>query len=1212
MSRPLTCPNCDATIAASDQGVLQRIEFPDAHVQSLCLLVRGLGAMACPKCRETFKSPANQLVLARHAAVLGLHPETDPGLAQAMVDAAQSQVGQLPLHVANDQKSFRRAVIGQLMEPAIRSLNEFVIGDSSLDWVRQNLDVLQPPLFQTIFLLRAANLQAYLSPVSDDAIPRAHFVPEELAPDAARHVVRRREAKGRQARTCGALIAKLLVHLGSETIRLSSLAPIRDDGPARIPADILDEEILPAVAECLGQAIERIDQGQKDWIVAHYALEGALALLCAAHERENPRLAQWTQWCLLYDAQRRLDGNEDVLLLEPEALRKTLARPVFWQVYRTLLRSWSRVAEGEAQAPVGDDGTPAPRVKRLEALIAAAGRAYPDEVLEQTPALWESAADTPLPAAELEARLEAVVVDAMREGIDPIRLDTAMAAGSEAHPDAVVEMIARTLRRHEPAQEIVTAVLRSAIEHLDALGHHDAAAPLAEIAHACVHDIAADHPQAMAAGHLLNEIGNWQRLQGERRLAVASYERALELLGRDEQSKDFRTGRRNLAIVLRELHQYVPAQRIFASLRPHATSAELRGLVTSEALCLVETGQLDEALALMLAHMSNVEGATTRENGVVDFCTAFAFLRAETGGDLQRAAQDMALIRDEAARRQYYAARLVANHIELQRLLRDGSALDGSEQALKDQLGLFARLAGPTMDGLTLATLRTLDRALCRAGQAQAAEALVRKHLALLDPECCPRVWLLALLAARHALARGARVEALADIDHALALFQGGIAVAAATGDVQHFLAPEATELKELVSLALAADSGDASADARRRRYAADATASPVLTTILRAASGLGSPLADVEAEDQRLAALLGRSVAALVQVADTTQGLALLCTTVDSRGRLATATHRLRDSMDDVRRIVRSLPLRLLRTDPDATTLGLDAMAGWTTLAADLRRAFEGLPADRPALVVPGLLQELTVSLALAGTQALCFAPSVAAAVALAERADRRAGGTPAAMFGFATWFDRERADESAALAGVADAVRRLADQHGLTASTVVGREATKQALLDGLAASDLAWIACHGRVRHEAAAIELIVAADGRLASADALASGALLTGEHIVGRADLVGLARMPRLVVSSACDSGVSVTNVGGERVGLERALLQAGTAAFVAPMWPVPSVAIQRVVQALVERILEAPATPVATHLRRVRNRCIEMGISPLAADALALFGDPRA
>lgn len=103
---------------------------------------------------------------------------------------------------------------------------------------------------------------------------------------------------------------------------------------------------------------------------------------------------------------------------------------------------------------------------------------------------------------------------------------------------------------------------------------------------------------------------------------------------------------------------------------------------------------------------------------------------------------------------------------------------------------------------------------------------------------------------------------------------------------------------------------------------------------------------------------------------------------------------------------------------------------------------------------------------------------------------------------------------------------------------TALVGTQATLQALREHAPQADLIHLACHARFR-----------SDNPMFSALHLHDAALS-----VEAVETLTLA--PGTVVLSACETGVSDTAGGDERVGLVRAFLVAGAARVVASLWPV--------------------------------------------------------
>src|SRR5262249_30933565 len=186
--------------------------------------------------------------------------------------------------------------------------------------------------------------------------------------------------------------------------------------------------------------------------------------------------------------------------------------------------------------------------------------------------------------------------------------------------------------------------------------------------------------------------------------------------------------------------------------------------------------------------------------------------------------------------------------------------------------------------------------------------------------------------------------------------------------------------------------------------------------------------------------------------------------------------------------------------------------------------------------------------ALSLARTKhVMCFIPSLGALIALRERRLSLPSGfgwRPKHLFDFAVWFDRELPAEARALSRVVQDGEGIANAHGLAYEAASAEGATGTRLLEGFAIADVARIACHGRVLPHAEAVDLLVAANGHLPPADL--TEIIDADPHILSWQKLAALPKAPVIVFSSACDSGLTVVNTGGERLGLERPLFVAGS------------------------------------------------------------------
>ncbi|WP_158847759.1 CHAT domain-containing protein [Saccharothrix deserti] len=288
-----------------------------------------------------------------------------------------------------------------------------------------------------------------------------------------------------------------------------------------------------------------------------------------------------------------------------------------------------------------------------------------------------------------------------------------------------------------------------------------------------------------------------------------------------------------------------------------------------------------------------------------------------------------------------------------------------------------------------------------------------------------------------------------------------------------------------------------------------------------RHAAGVLMPGADALPSAASLGAALGR--AALVEYLDVA-GRLYAVVVVDGRVRLHELT-----AVSDVERRLGELRFGLRRL---AYELG--SAASFTALVdraahrldAELLEPLRPFIGDRPLVIVPtGPLHEMPWPIL---PSCLGRPVSVAPSAALWHRAataEPTCDGRRVVVSG---------PDLPHAAAEVAALARRYPEARRFT-----GRTARVDDVITALDGAELGHIAAHGRFR-----------ADNPLFSELRLADGPLTAY-------DLERLARPPRRIVLSACDSGRSAVHPGDEVLGLASVLLALGTTTLIATAVPVP-------------------------------------------------------
>ena len=103
------------------------------------------------------------------------------------------------------------------------------------------------------------------------------------------------------------------------------------------------------------------------------------------------------------------------------------------------------------------------------------------------------------------------------------------------------------------------------------------------------------------------------------------------------------------------------------------------------------------------------------------------------------------------------------------------------------------------------------------------------------------------------------------------------------------------------------------------------------------------------------------------------------------------------------------------------------------------------------------------------------------------------------------------------------------------------------------------------------------------------------------------DLELLQRAPRLLVLSACDSGVTLVQTGDELMGFAAALFALGSRTLVASVVPVPDETTRPLMIAF-HRRLTAGDTPAAALAGAQASVSDELGLSPAATAGFVCLG----
>jgi tetratricopeptide (TPR) repeat protein len=665
------------------------------------------------------------------------------------------------------------------------------------------------------------------------------------------------------------------------------------------------------------------------------------------------------------------------------------------------------------------------------------------------------------------------------------------------------------------------------------------------------------------------------------------------------------------------MHCYDEARAIFGGLREETQNVDRLGNVISEALCLINMGQEKNANTLIEQYQSLASGRSMFEPHQLHYWSIKMQLLASTG--------QIAEAR-EIARRVINVAKQLRDPVVVAAVIpillntaENEMPTQEREEMLRELIAVCrsALTSFKGADGVTSTALgftEVLYKALCALGQTTQAITLLEEMGALISPYSTPRSWL--IWTWLYELQRDNQNDE--EAAKALVLSLASLAISldqvASISDVKTLLTPYTKQVRGLIKDAIFLSSEGPKEHDWLGTLAADLPAAPILSARLRASVKLAIPWLETASEENRISALLHETPAHLVQVAQTGTGIAVLSMSLDNHQNISRTSQLIELDWASVAATIRRLIFRLRNISANASQLDseLGSVKGWPELKSFLASILQQFDPSLPICISPGPIPTAAYTLAAGAGQSVCFVPSVAALIAL--RARRRASEDgvnwrPRSMFDVAVWRFGDRPNVIDALRSAIDVGATLAQQHGLRYSGCIGENADAKALKHGFANADLARIACHGRLLEEEEAIDLLVASEGLLPPADCVALASHLSKGHVLSWRDLESCEKVPRIVISSACDSGGVIHHQGGERLGLERPLLAAGTICFIAPQWPVPAGPIQSISSTLVETYLSNSNLSLAETLQTTKRQAQIEAFPALASQAFAIFGD---
>lgn len=1148
---------------------------------------RGAAWWRCPRCGEFGQHGFASVFAPGDSETATVYP----GAAAAIDEAAFAHrltalLGRpiTAVEVMADARAWRTHLLRWCCEGQVALLNQFrgVAGDPARRAALMQRFLNEPDLigarFQAaVWSILAGYVQISVVAGREDLRDRPYLPPDEAAPLMT--------DEGRErARTDMLEISVYVYALG-----LCARADHRWTTP--LPAVLARPKLLiPAtlaafgakIATAFGPCLTHYDRAHYDGCRAIAAYEGVHAAQYDGLPFPNPRAAQWSEAYVAYELMLTEARREDPAEHVPLAFaRRTLS---FDQVLAAVMKLASEPAE-DGRTALSIAGVSVLRAFDENSARAALSLRFADDAL---------------------ATLLKVIAEVEIDRLHDVCREYLHGVATPHDLMRIAEAGAARLLAAGRADELVL-LLCDAVRLLHQMGEVKMTPATLDGARAALGD-AWESLRVETRAAFLTEYGNAQRYAGQSAAALATYDACRALIGDDLSNADVRVNERNRAIALREGNDLSQALRILDALAAVTTSEEWLQVQSSRLAVLSiqwDEAELRRTVDQLVARVP-VEGWALPTRRQIALGIAAQLDARDTPADRATAGAIVRAIHASASRDDDLLSRGVAAL-----MLRDEAA-DEAQRADFDQdvevLVAYYNdvdlLQYPTAS-LILSKLLTLPAA--RASQADVLD-FARAYLARWSDLSTPLH-----ASARYHLARYGGSEADAAADDALDGLDQVIRLAAVLdpqADPHHALAP----LQPIVDWAAhhigdARDAPTSGMEATMQRALGDLQSSLVLSQRICRRSGVGFD--DIDSLCDRLdeAVLAGwlPDDTAIVQPVErrgrlvfvVTQwgGAALASRVVDFPLPIA-AWHEV------AKRLHFRLPLAMTRPAPDA----LSTVRGWPELDAALHGLLVSL--GRPRVIwSTGQLPTAPVTLAAPAGLSITFTPALLAYAGLqhaAHTAGVRPGWRPRSVFDAAVWRVGDLPESIEAIAAASRRWQASCDAHTIAWRGASGAQATGPAILAGLAASDAARIACHGRVSGHTS--ELLVAHDGNLPPSKTLPRHPAALARHLLDWGALATLQCAPKVVISGACDSGQAIFSAARERLGIERAMLLAGTLVYVAPQWPVLMGDVQSLSATLFDAWLNEPSAALAELVTRLSDARERDGMPRWIARSLSVFG----
>jgi tetratricopeptide (TPR) repeat protein len=1241
---PLTCPECQAVLAKSLFRIA-KVAFPDQVGGINLIAVGGADYILCPVCGEMVKWPSLTICRIKPLArwLLLIPSELEKRIPVLLVTRIRRQWQKegndiADLETFSDSLRFRQKVchyIAKIVAPLHNGYLHAAATEQLPRWAWKHKESLDYSCFAALWLLAQPGwpINFHIKEVETDApVPSA----EEYALSGVTAVPGVKQTPHEEARemileNLSGMLNLRLMQFAEEIGREHTLDQLPSSLQAIMPSEAVTDGVIIGWNETLVALCE-----DEQTMGLYYPSQAILAALCLIGKKENPMAADWTKFVVHCEHASRVDADFPTgMRVSSEFAAQTISPHSLLDYYTHLMNAllakrFTPEQGAEALAVVTTIEKLEQRLgldewwlENITGRLNAQFHALSDEKLEHFIAKF---CNEPESLHILFPAIECALVKRDKE----LALGWGRRVWQEVlRAGLVKEAVWTVVRLSEQWNERgVSATAMQEVRVCKRALQEAGAWPLADV---------------YSHSALLTEEGNCLRYHGDLREALRCYENIRAVLPEDDTSPNVRRNERNRAIVLRDLGQVGESLNILHRLAKHARPAEQPALLHSIAVCHVIAGRYPEAKHCLLAALMHVEQEKLAGKPLeLNILLSMAPIELRLGDNRCSI---------QFARRALEVAREIADPVRIAKaagflataLLKDPEEDQDSQVVAEEALALIRAVLEQTQDFVVnSASILILNHQaaviLGRIGKLEAAEQILEQNVVLHHFDYDVQAWLFWMTLAKLAIALGKPEAARQRLMKAYRAVVQMAERIAPTDDLVSMM-QDKDELQFLLCEHFLQTVQTGETQASDLRLVADFQASLLLSRQLawmgRPMQGFPSlpenqefpsiPEAEKLVPELRSLAESCPGTAAVLQFFRTQSELHLLIsylppsqrdpTTLTVSGEPHTELAHWHVPYAETISLSNEAWHRLERASPARKDDPLDSFSDWQAFAAGLRLAVETLvPLGTHLCLISGALTGMPLQYVFGDAYPLSYVPSLSAAAALRRRRlalDDCLGQAwrPRNLHDFVVWKVGETAGNVGEFARWATALREDVEARGGVYRASTGLEATRQALFDALRQSDCVRLSCHGRGDPRNLRFDLLVADGGRLPPGHPTVLANELGKRFLVGWEELATLASAAPLVFSTACTSGLTTSLRGGERVGLERSLLRAGTVAFAAPQWPVKIAVIQPLVNRIIKTYFDAPKQTLAEVIFRETNQAIQEGVKLQVARSLAVHGD---